>query len=183
MHTMHGNCAPTLIIPRRGVTIRLTSPDGGSITFMDSPIGFRPSFTFGPFEADLQSGELRKDGSRIKIQILPLRLMSVLAENAGQVVTREELRKHLWPEDTFVDFEDGLNTAVKKLREALCDDAEKPRYVETIPRRGYRFIAQVEIRTNGNGAAIPQTDLAASIPVTTNEIVSHPGTAPPGSAE
>ena len=150
---------------------------------MDSPIGSRPSFTFGPYEADLQSGELRKNGSRIKIQILPLRLMRVLAENAGHVVTREELRKHLWPEDTFVDFEDGLNTAVKKLREALCDDAEKPRYVETVPRRGYRFIAPVEIRNDGNGAAIPRMDLAAPIPVTTSEIDSHPDATPTSSAD
>lgn len=81
---------------------------------------------------------------RIMIQDLPLRLLSVLAENAGQVVTRYELPKRRWPEDTFVDFEDGLNTAVKKLREALDDDPEKPRYIETIPRRGYRFLAEVE---------------------------------------
>lgn len=145
-------------------------------------MGSRPSFAFGPYEADLHSGELRKNGLRIKIQVLPFRLMSVLAENAGQVVTREELRKRLWPEDTFVDFEDGLNTAVKKLREALGDDAEKPRYIETVPRRGYRFIAQVEIRTGGNGAAIPQKDLAASMPATTDETGSHPGSAPQGSA-
>jgi Tol biopolymer transport system component/DNA-binding winged helix-turn-helix (wHTH) protein len=143
---------------------------------MDSPIGSQPSFAFGPYEADLHSGELRKNGSRIRIQDLPLRLMSVLAENPGQVVTREELRKRLWPEHTFVDFENGLNTAVKKLREALCDDSEKPRYIETLPRRGYRFIAQVEIRTSGNGTAIRQTDLAASMPPTTDETASHSGT-------
>ncbi len=111
---------------------------------MDSSKGSQPSIAFGPYEADLQSGELRKNGSRIKIQDLPLRLLNVLAENAGQVVTRDELQKRLWPEDTFVDFEDGLNTAVKKLREALGDDAEKPRYIETVPRRGYRFVAEVK---------------------------------------
>ncbi|MGA8011335.1 MAG: winged helix-turn-helix domain-containing protein [Candidatus Acidiferrales bacterium] len=80
----------------------------------------------------------------MKIQDLPLRLLSVLAEKSGQVVTRDELRKRLWGEGTFVDFEDGLNTAVKKLREALGDDAEKPRYIETVPRRGYRFLAEVK---------------------------------------
>ena len=110
---------------------------------MDSPKGFLSSFAFGPFEADLASGELRKHGARVKIQDLPLRLMSLLAEKPGQVVTREELQSRLWPEDTFVDFEDGINTGVKKLREALGDDPEKPRYIETIPRRGYRFIAKV----------------------------------------
>lgn len=107
---------------------------------MDSPNGSQPSFCFGPYEADLSSGELRKNGSHVKIQDLPLRLLSALAEKSGQVVTRDELQKRLWPADTFVDFEDGLNTAVRKLREALGDNAETPRYVETVPRRGYRFL-------------------------------------------
>lgn len=106
------------------------------------------SFVFGPYEADLDSAELRKGGVRIKIQDLPFRLLGLLIENPGQVVTRQELQKHLWPSDTFVDFEDGLNTAVRKLREALCDDSENPRYIETVPRRGYRFIAAV---SPGNG--------------------------------
>jgi eukaryotic-like serine/threonine-protein kinase len=111
---------------------------------MNSSKGSQPSIAFGSYEADLQSGELRKNGARIKIQDLPLRLLGVLAEHAGQVVTREELQKQLWPDNTFVDFEDGLNTAVKKLREALGDDPEMPQYIETIPRRGYRFIAEVK---------------------------------------
>jgi DNA-binding winged helix-turn-helix (wHTH) protein/tetratricopeptide (TPR) repeat protein len=111
---------------------------------MHSSKGSQPSFVFGPYEADLPSGELCKNGTRIKIQDLPLRLLSVLAEKPGRVVTREEIQKRLWPEDTFVDFEDALNTAVKKLREALSDDAETPRYIETIPRRGYRFVADVK---------------------------------------
>lgn len=111
---------------------------------MDSAKGPLPSFSFGPYEADLSSGQLRKGGTRVKIQDLPLRLLSVLAEQPGQVVTREELQKRLWPKDTFVDFEDGLNTGIKKLREALGDDPEKPRYIETIPRRGYRFLAEVK---------------------------------------
>lgn len=111
---------------------------------MDSSNGRQPTFAFGVYEADLRSGELRKAGLRIKIQDMPLRLLGLLAERAGQVVTREELRQNLWPSDTFVDFEDGLNTAVRKLRDALCDDAEKPRYIETIPRRGYRFISTIE---------------------------------------
>lgn len=124
--------------------MRSTSPLTGIATSMDLPKGSQPSFAFGPYEADLPSGELRKGSTRVKIQDLPLRLLGVLAEKPGQVVTREELQKRLWPQDTFVDFEDGLNTGVKKLREALGDDPEKPRYIETIPRRGYRFIAEVK---------------------------------------
>jgi DNA-binding winged helix-turn-helix (wHTH) protein/tetratricopeptide (TPR) repeat protein len=92
----------------------------------------------------MSAGELRKNGHRIRLQEKPLRVLALLAERQGQVVTREELRKHLWPEDTFVDFETGLNTAVSKLRDALSDSAESPRYIETIPRRGYRFIPRVE---------------------------------------
>jgi len=103
-----------------------------------------PALRFGPYVADLRAGELRKDGLRIRLQEKSLRVLAALAEQQGQVVTREELRKRLWPDDTFVDFETGLNTAVSKLRDALSDNAEKPRYIETIPRRGYRFLVPVE---------------------------------------
>ena len=106
--------------------------------------GRQPTFVFGPYVADFPSGELRKGGLRIKIQDMPLRLLGLLAERPGQVITREELHKRLWPSDTFLDFEGGLNTAARKLREALCDDAENPRYIETVPRRGYRFLAEVK---------------------------------------
>ncbi len=99
---------------------------------------------FGPYTVDLTAGEIRKNGLRIRLQEKPLRVLALLAEKQGQVVTREELKKRLWPEDTFVDFETGLNTAVSKLRDALSDSAEKPRYIETIPRRGYRFLAPLE---------------------------------------
>jgi DNA-binding winged helix-turn-helix (wHTH) protein/tetratricopeptide (TPR) repeat protein len=105
---------------------------------------------FGPYLVDLAAGEVRKNGSRIRLQEKPLRVLALLAERQGQVVTREELKKHLWPEDTFVDFETGLNTAVSKVRDALSDSAETPRYIETIPRRGYRFISSVEL-VNGHG--------------------------------
>src|SRR5258706_8901730 len=98
---------------------------------------------FGSFEVDLASGELRRQGLKIRLQDQPLRLLALLLERAGEVVSREELRDKLWPADTFVDFDHSLNTAVRKLREALGDSAETPRYVETIPRRGYRFIAPV----------------------------------------
>ncbi len=94
---------------------------------------------FGVFEADTRTGELRKHGLRIKLQEQPFQVLSLLLARPGELVTREELPK-LWPADTFVDFEQGLNKAINKLREALCDDRETPRYIETLPRRGYRFI-------------------------------------------
>ena len=99
---------------------------------------------FGAFEVDLRSGEVRKHGIRIKLQDQPFKILALLLEHPGDVVTREELRQKLWPADTFVDFDTGLNSAIKKLRDVLCDSAEKPRYIETLPRRGYRFIAPVE---------------------------------------
>jgi eukaryotic-like serine/threonine-protein kinase len=111
----------------------------------DSPA---PNLKFGPYEVDTRAGELRKQGSKIRLQEKPLRVLEALAAQSGVLVTREELKKRLWPDDTFVDFETGLNTAVSKLREALNDDAEDPRYIETVPRRGYRFLAPVE---DGNG--------------------------------
>ncbi|HVO81414.1 MAG TPA: winged helix-turn-helix domain-containing protein [Terriglobales bacterium] len=99
---------------------------------------------FGVFEVDLAAGELRKSGVRIRLQEQPFQVLAVLLERAGNVVTREELRQKLWPADTFVDFDHSLNTAVNKLREALGDSATSPRYVETLARRGYRFLAEVE---------------------------------------
>jgi eukaryotic-like serine/threonine-protein kinase len=100
---------------------------------------------FGEFEADLLAGELRKNGLRIKLQEQPFRVLCLLLERAGEVVTREELRQKLWSTDTFVDFEHSLNTSVKKLRQALGDSADSPRFVETLARRGYRFIAPLEL--------------------------------------
>jgi len=97
-------------------------------------------YRFGPFEVNAASGELFKNGRRVKLQEQPYRLLLVLLENSGEVLSREELRSRLWPDDTFVDFDGSLRVAVRKLREALGDDAESPRYVETIPKRGYRFL-------------------------------------------
>ncbi len=108
------------------------------------PATSSPSLRFGAYSLDLRAGELRKGGSRIRLQEKPLRVLALLTERQGDLVTREELKRRLWPEDTFVDFETGLNTAVSKLRDALSDSADKPRYIETIPRRGYRFILPVE---------------------------------------
>jgi TolB-like protein/DNA-binding winged helix-turn-helix (wHTH) protein/Tfp pilus assembly protein PilF len=99
---------------------------------------------FGVFEIDLASGELRKHGLKIRIQEQPFQVLALLVQNAGQVVTREELQKKLWPADTFVDFDHGLNKAINKIRDALSDSAESPRYVETLSRRGYRFLAEVK---------------------------------------
>jgi eukaryotic-like serine/threonine-protein kinase len=99
---------------------------------------------FGAYELDLQAGVLRKDGIRLRCQEQPLQVLAALAERPGELVTREELRRRVWPQDTFVDFDHALNTAVKKIRAALNDDADAPRYIETVPRRGYRFVAQVE---------------------------------------
>jgi TolB-like protein/DNA-binding winged helix-turn-helix (wHTH) protein/Flp pilus assembly protein TadD len=93
---------------------------------------------------DLRLGEVRKHGLRVKLQDQPFKVLALLMEHSGDVVTREELRQKLWPSDTFVDFDVGLNTAIKRLRDALADSAESPRYIETLPRKGYRFIAAVE---------------------------------------
>jgi len=95
---------------------------------------------FGVFEVDLHTGELRKNGVKIKLQDQPFRVLIILLRNAGDVVTREQLRRELWPTDTFVDFDHGLNAAVRRLRDALDDSAENPQFIETLPRHGYRFI-------------------------------------------
>lgn len=100
-------------------------------------------FCFGTFEVDLRAGELRKQGKRIKLQEQPFQVLSVLMQRSGHVVTRDELRTQIWAQDTFVDFDNSLNTAINKLRDALGDSADNPRFIETLPRRGYRFIAPV----------------------------------------
>src|SRR5271163_2120397 len=99
---------------------------------------------FGVFEVDLRAGELRKHGLKIRLQEQPFQVLRMLVEHAGEVVTREDLQKKLWTADTFVDFDHGLNKAINKIREALGDSAESPRFVETVSRRGYRFLAEVK---------------------------------------
>ena len=109
------------------------------------PVGVRTSpIRFGIFEVDLASGELRKQGVKIKLQEQPFKALVALAESPHEVLTREELQKRLWPPNTVVDFDRGLNKAINRLREALGDDADNPRFIETVPQRGYRFLAQVE---------------------------------------
>ncbi len=119
---------------------------------------------FGPFEVDFRAGELLKNGRRIRLQDQPLQVLAMLLEKPGEVVTREELRKRLWPEDTFVDFDHGLNNAINRLREALNDSADAPRFIETLPRRGYRFVAE----TSG---AVGRASRAATLkgPIETGE--------------
>src|SRR5271170_5418227 len=111
---------------------------------------------FGVFEVDVRAGELRKQGVRIKLQEQPFHVLTVLLQQSGEVVTREELRSKNWPPDTFVDFDNSLNTAINKLREALGDSADNPRFIETLPRRGYRFITPVsrDGRTAGGDSGV-----------------------------
>jgi TolB-like protein/Tfp pilus assembly protein PilF len=124
---------------------------------------------FGAFEVDTRSGELRRQGSRVSLQEQPFQALVLLLERPGEVVTREELSKRLWPEDTFVDFERGLNKAINKLRAALRDDAEKPCFIETLPQHGYRFIAPVEsaapVRDRSRSQQHPQIDSIAVLPL------------------
>jgi DNA-binding winged helix-turn-helix (wHTH) protein len=124
---------------------------------------------FGVFEVDLAAGELRKNGARIRLQEQPFQVLATLLEHAGQVVTRDDLRQKIWPADTFVDFDHSLNTAINKIREALGDSASSPRFVETLARRGYRFIAPVDSASavsmpsnarNGVPAAQPDSEAA-----------------------
>src|SRR5216683_370250 len=124
---------------------------------------------FATFQVDLRSGELRKQGVKIKLQEQPYRVLTVLLQRPGEVVTREELRNQNWPPDTFVDFENSLNTAINKLRDALGDSADNPRFIETLPRRGYRFIASVtgvDGTTRGSG-----TGVSAAAPPRSRKIV------------
>src|SRR6266566_6174930 len=111
---------------------------------MDNGDRSRRIVRFGVFEADFETGELRKNGAKIPLQGQPFQVCAILLSHSGELVSREELRQKVWPEDTFVDFDQALNTAITKIRIALGDDADNPRFVETLPRRGYRFIAPVE---------------------------------------
>lgn len=126
------------------------NPSNASVTNGVSHVG--RVFKFGVFELRTETGELTKHGTRIKVQIKPLRMLEALLERPGELVTREDLRARLWPAGTFVDFESGLNTATNRLRTALGDSAEAPRYVETLPRLGYRFICPVTQVENAESA-------------------------------
>jgi DNA-binding winged helix-turn-helix (wHTH) protein len=131
---------------------------------------------FGAFELDLRAGELRKQGLRVKLQEQPFRVLTVLIHRPGEVVTRDELRASIWPADTFVDFDNSLNTSINKLREALGDSAESPRFIETLPRRGYRFVAPVtgleSKRTSGTEAPTRHWKFAAPVAALTVALVA-----------
>ncbi len=121
---------------------------------------------FDAYEVDLRAKELYKGGRRIKLQVQPFHVLAMLLEKPGDVVTREELQKRLWPADTFVDFDHSLNTAIKKLRQALGDDKKKPRFVETLPKRGYRFLGTVKRpATLAEPATTPERASSAKTPI------------------
>jgi DNA-binding winged helix-turn-helix (wHTH) protein len=117
-------------------------------------------YKFDEYEADLQAGELRRNGQRLKLQLQPFYVLVALLERAKLVVTREDLRQRIWPEDTFVDFDHSLNTAVAKVRDALGDSANNPKYVETLAKKGYRFLRDVETVTE----SVPSTPAQGTFP-------------------
>jgi cholera toxin transcriptional activator len=133
-------------------------------------------FRFGAYEADPGSGDLRKSGLRLRVQEQPFQVLLVLLERPGEVVTREELRQKLWPADTFVDFDHSLNTVINKLREALSDSAANPRFIETLARRGYRFVAPVEFVQKQAAPGLPP---AAPAIVVAPEISDEPASTKP----
>src|ERR1700761_591954 len=116
-------------------------------------------YRFGAFEADPETGELRRSGLKIKLHSQPFRVLLMLLERPGEILTREEISRELWPDGTFVDFEHGVNSAVNRIREALGDTASSPRFVETLARRGYRFVAPVERLGGSEEAAVGVPDV------------------------
>src|ERR1700722_5862653 len=131
---------------------------------------------FGVFELDLRSGELQKQGRKIRLEGQPGQVLMCLLENPGELVTRDELQRKLWPEDPLVNFEHGLNAAVKRLRQALSDSADNPRFIETLPRRGYRFIAPIQVVSGSEGVATPSAP--KSIPEEVDQEQTDPPDAP-----
>jgi cholera toxin transcriptional activator len=125
-------------------------------------------FRFGLYEADAVTGELRKGGRKMRIQEQPFQVLLMLLEKRGELLTREEIRQRLWPADTFVDFDHGLNTAVNKLRDALGDSAANPRFIETLAKRGYRFIAPLEAAADTATSPPAQENNAPSAPAAAN---------------
>lgn len=133
---------------------------------MGMPVNTPRAWRFGVFELNASTGELRRNGTVVRLREQPARILLLLLENAGQMVTREQLCQHLWPSDTFVDFDHSLNSAVMKLREALSDSAEKPLYIETIPRKGYRFVAPVsQAGDMQNGGSSSQSTVGSELAV------------------
>jgi DNA-binding winged helix-turn-helix (wHTH) protein len=146
---------------------------------MSESVSSRRKVRFGVYELDLASGELRKGGLKIRLSGQPFQVLAILVERPGEVVTREQLQKKLWPDGTFVDFDHSLNTAINKIREALGDSAENPRFIETLARRGYRFIAQVEKVGGGQPAHVAaerkEVEVTAGIsPLASREEIPQP---------
>lgn len=133
------------------------------------PANSRRIFRFGAFEADPLTGELRKSGVRIRLQEQPFQVLLVLLERPGELVSREELRRRLWPADTFVDFDHSLNTVINKLRDALGDTAANPRFIETLARRGYRFLPPVHANGESPGVSDKSQPLAVTAPLLSPE--------------
>ncbi len=136
-------------------------------------------YKFDEFEADLRAAELRRNGTRLKLQLQPFQVLIALLERPGEVVTREELRQRLWPQDTFVDFDHGLNTAMVKLRDVLGDSASSPKYIETIAKRGYRFLGRSEAVPEQTPAAVrPGIEAPAPLPQATQVEPQLPSAVP-----
>ena len=149
-----------------GVLRMQNSPFVGKISVNETSSTRR----FGRFELDLRAGELRRNGLKVKLQEQPFQVLAELVERPGQVVTREELRNRLWPANTYVDFDHSLNAAIRRLRDALGDSAENPTFVETVARRGYRFLAPVS-GVSQNGSALTEAPAESLLPpsVTTSQ--------------
>jgi cholera toxin transcriptional activator len=145
----------------------------GEQVALPEPTNQKSLFRFGLYELDGGSGELRKDGKvRPRLQGQPLEVLLQLLAHPGDVVTREEMRQRLWPADTFVDYDHSLNTAVNKLRDALNDSADNPRFIQTISRRGYRFIASVEVAVDGGASRFAEPKQKAGLGAETSAAVS-----------
>ena len=138
-------------------------------------------FRFGVFEADEEVGELRKQGRRLSLQGQPFQVLVMLLVRPGELVSRAEIQKQLWPDGTFVDFDHGLNTAINKIRDALDDSAGRPRFVETLARRGYRFIGAVEAADVAGAAEIPPA--ATDAPVAVPSVALPSGAVAPAAGE
>jgi cholera toxin transcriptional activator len=145
---------------------------------MAAPV--RKVFRFGAFEADSATGELRKSGVRLRLQDQPFQVLLILLEHPGEVIAREELQQKLWPADTFVDFDHSLNTIINRLREVLGDSASNPRFIETLAKRGYRFLVPVETVVTAHGNHATSIDVAAtasvqpSRPARNASLLTHP---------
>jgi TolB-like protein/DNA-binding winged helix-turn-helix (wHTH) protein len=137
---------------------------------------------FGPFKLDLKAGELQKHGRKIRLQEQPFQILKILLEHSGQVVAREELRKRLWPDDTNVEFGHSINSAINRLRDVLGDTPEKPKYVETVARRGYRLVLPVHRELIGSpNAPVPVAEAHMESAVSTTAVPVNPQVSPPGS--